>query len=69
MVTKIQVCRVPFCMGIYPPANDVCQDAAFLLKDRPELIRWVYEGAWATSSVLVWVLTRVGVLQTDLSLA
>ena len=29
-------------MGIYPPANDVCQDAAFLFKDRPELILWVY---------------------------
>ena len=31
-------------MGIYPSANDICQDAAFLFKDRPELIRWVYEG-------------------------
>ena len=41
-------------MGIYPPANDVCQDAAFLFKDRPELIRWVLYGeAWETSSVNV----------------
>ena len=47
--------------------NDVCQDAAFLLKDRPELIRWVYGEAWETSSVKVWVLTSFGVWQTDLS--
>ena len=42
-------------MGIYPPANDVCQDAAFLFKDRPELIRWVYGEAWETSSLKVSV--------------
>ena len=56
-------------MGIYPPANDVCQDAAFLFKDRPELIRWVYGEAWETSLVIVWVLTSFGVWQIDLSLA
>ena len=42
-------------MRIYPPANDVCQDAAFLFKDRPELIWWVYGEAWETSSVKVYV--------------
>ena len=52
-------------MGIYPPANDVCQDAAFLFKDRPELIRWVYGEAWETSSVKVWALTSLGVWQID----
>ena len=56
-------------MGIYPPANDVCQDAAFFFKDRPELVQWVYGEAWETSSVIVWVLTSFGVGQTDLSLA
>ena len=56
-------------MGIYPPANDDCQDAAFLFKDRPELIRSVYGEAWVTSSVKVWVLTSFGVWQIDLSLA
>ena len=56
-------------MGIYPPANDVCQDAAFLFKDRTELIRWVYGEAWEISSVKVWVLTSFGVWQIDLSLA
>ena len=56
-------------MGIYPPANDVCQDAAFLFKDRPELIQWVYGEAWETSSVKVLVLTSFGVGQIDLSLA
>ena len=56
-------------MGIYWPATDICQDAAFFFKDRPELIRWVYEEAWETSSVKVWVLTSFGVWQTDLSLA
>ena len=56
-------------MGIYPPANDVCQDTAFLFKDRPELIRWVYGEAWETSSVKVGVLTSFGVAQIDLSLA
>ena len=56
-------------MGIYPPVNDVCQDAAFLFKDRPELIRWVYREAWETSLVKVWVLTSFGVRQIDLSLA
>ena len=56
-------------MEIYPPANDVCQDAAFLFKDRPELIRWVYGEAWETSLVKVLVLTSFGVGQIDLSLA
>ena len=50
-------------MEIYPPANDVGQDAAFLFKDRPELIRWVYGEAWETSYVKVWVLTSFGVWQ------
>ena len=56
-------------MGIYPPASDVCQYAAFLLKDRPELIGWVYGEAWETSLVKVWVLTSFGIWQIDLSLA
>ena len=56
-------------MGIYPPANDVYQDAAFLIKDRPELIQWVYGEAWETSLVKVWVLTSFGVWKIDLSLA
>ena len=56
-------------MEIYPPANDDCQDAAFLLKDRPEPIRWVYGEDWETSLVKVWVLTLFGVWQIDLSLA
>ena len=54
-------------MEIYPPANDICQDAVFLFKDRPELIRWVYGEAWETSLVNVWVLTSFGVWQIDLS--
>ena len=51
-------------MGIYPPANDICQDAEILFKDRPELIRWVYGEAWETSSVksmgadFVWCLAN-----------
>ena len=56
-------------MEIYLPANDICQDAAFLFKDRPELIRWVYGEAWETSAVEVWVLTSFGIWQIDLSLA
>ena len=60
---------ITFCMGIYPPANDVCQDAAFLFKDRPELIRLVYGVAWETSLVKVWVLTSFGFWQIDLRLA
>ena len=56
-------------MGIYLPANDVCQDAACLFKDRPELIWWEYGETWETSSVKVWVLTSFGVGQIDLSLA
>ena len=55
-------------MGIYAPANDVCQDAAFLFKDRAELIRWVDGEAWESSSVKVWELTSFGVWQIDLSL-
>ena len=55
-------------MGIYPTANDVCQDAAFLFKDRPKLIRWVYEEAWETSLVIVCLLSSFGVWQIDLSL-
>ena len=54
-------------MGIYLPANAVYQDAVFLFKDRPELIRWVYGEAWETSSVKVRVLTSFGVWQIDLS--
>ena len=56
-------------MGIYSPANDVYQDAAFLFKDRPEVIRWVSGEAWETSSVKVWALTSFGIWQMDLSLA
>ena len=56
-------------MGIYPPANDICQDAAFLFKDRPELIQWVYWEAWETSSVKVWVQTLFGVGPIHFSLA
>ena len=33
--------------------NYVCQDAAFLYKDRQELIRWVYGEALETSFVKV----------------
>ena len=56
-------------MGIYLPANDPCQDAAYLFKDRPELIWYVYGEAWETSSVKVWLLTLFGIGQIDLSLA
>ena len=56
-------------MGTYLPANDVCQDAAFLFKDRQELIRWVYGEAWETASVKVWLLISFGVWQIDLSFA
>ena len=56
-------------MGIYSLANDNCQDAAFVFKDKPELIRWVYREAWETSWAKVWVLTSFGVWQIDLSLA
>ena len=60
--TLIQLCVLTAILyGIYPPANDVCQDAAFLFKDRSELIRWVYGEAWDTSSVKVWVLSSFGV--------
>ena len=55
-------------MGIYLPTYDVSQDAAFLFKDSPELIRWVYGEARETSSVKVWVLTLFGVWEMDLSL-
>ena len=56
-------------MGIYPSASDICQDAAFLFKDRPEHIGWVYGEAWETSLVKVRVWTSFGVWQIDLSLA
>ena len=56
-------------MGIYPSANDVCQDAVILFKDRPELIRCVYGEAWESTAVKVWALTSFGVGQIDLSLA
>ena len=56
-------------MGIYPSATDVCQDAAFLFKDRLELIRWVYGETWETILIKVWVQTSFGVWQIDLSLA
>ena len=52
-------------MEIYPPTNNVCQDAVFLFKDRPELIHWVYGEAWKTSSVKVLVLSSFGVWQID----
>ena len=55
-------------MEVYLLVNDVCQDAAFLFKDRPELIQWVYGEAWQTSSVKVCVQTSFGIWQTDLCL-
>ena len=44
-------------MGNSPPATDISWDAAFLLRVIPNMVRWVYEGAWEPSSMVVWVLT------------
>ena len=47
-------------MGNSPPATDNSWDAAFLLRVIPNMVRWVYEGAWGPSSIVVWVLTWFG---------
>ena len=47
-------------MGDSPPAPDISWDAAFLLRVIPNMVRWVYEGAWEPSSIVVWVLTWFG---------
>ena len=47
-------------MGNSPPATDISWDAAFLLRVIPNMVRWVYEGAWEPSSIVVWVLTWFG---------
>ena len=47
-------------MGNSPPATDVSWDAAFLLSVIPNMVGWVYEGAWEPSSIVVWVLTWFG---------
>ena len=40
-----------------PPATDISWDAAFLSRVIPNMVRWVYLGAWEASSIVVWVLT------------
>ena len=47
-------------MGNSSPATDVSWDAAFLLGVIPNMVRWVYKGAWEPSSIVVWVLTWFG---------
>ena len=42
------------------PATDISCDAAFLLRVIPNMVRWVYEGAWEPSSIIVWVLAWFG---------
>ena len=44
-------------MGNSPPATDISWDAAFVLRVIPNMVRWVHEGAWEPSSIVVWVLT------------
>ena len=47
-------------MGHSPLATDLSWDAAFLLRLIPTMVRWVYEGAWEPSSIVVWMLTWFG---------
>ena len=47
-------------MGYSPPVTDIGWDAVFLLRVIPNMVRWVYEGAWEPSSIVVWVLTWFG---------
>ena len=47
-------------MGNSPPATDISWDVAFLLRVIPNMVRWVYKGAWEPSSIVVWVLTWFG---------
>ena len=47
-------------MGNSLPATDISWDAAFLLRVIPNMVRWVYEGAWEPSSIVVWVLMWFG---------
>ena len=44
-------------MGNTLSATDVSWDAAFLLRVIPNMVRWVYEGAWEPCLIVVWVLT------------
>ena len=47
-------------MGNFLSATDISWDAVFLLRVIPHMVRWVYEGAWEPSSIVVWVLTWFG---------
>ena len=47
-------------MGNSPPATDISWDVAFLLRVLPNMVLWVYEGAWEPSSIVVWVLMWFG---------
>ena len=43
-----------------PPVTDISYDTAFLLRVIPNMVHWVYEGAWQPSSIVLWVLTWFG---------
>ena len=47
-------------MGNSQPATDISWYAAFLLRVIPNMVRWVYEGVWEHSSIVVSVLTWFG---------
>ena len=47
-------------MGNSPPATDISWDVACLFRVILNIFRWVYKGAWETSSIVVWVLTWFG---------
>ena len=47
-------------MGNSPPETDISWDKVFFLRVIPNIVRWVYEGAWEPSSIVVWVLTWFG---------
>ena len=47
-------------MGNSPPTTDISWDAAFLLRVKPNMVRWVYEVTWEPSSIVVWVQTWFG---------
>ena len=55
-------------MGNSPPASDISWNAAFLLRVIPNMVRWVYEGAWEPSSIVVWVLMWFGLWHNRLEL-
>ena len=39
---------------------EISLDVAFLLRVIPNMVRWVCEGAWDPSSIVVWILMWFG---------